>query len=86
MQATVKTFHRGNLALQSETFTLPLALAVEVVKVLDTRPGTYWESALKATRRAKRAKESVVKLHTAGFGSSDLHGAIAQAGGTVVSE
>ena len=85
MTATVKTSNRGNMALQSETFTIPLALAAAAVKFLDTRPGCYWESAAKAVRRAKRAGESVVKLYTAGFGTSALAGAIAQAGGSTVS-
>lgn len=59
-------------------------LAAAAVKFLDTRPGCYWESARKAVGRAKRAGESVVKLHTAGFGTSALAGAISRAGGTTV--
>lgn len=86
MTATIKTSNRGNIALQSETFTLPIELATKVVKVLDCRPGCYWESAAKAVRRAKRANETTVKLYTAGFGSSELASAIAQVGGTAVSE
>lgn len=86
MTATVRTSNRGNAALQSETFTIPYDLAAAAVKFLDTRPGCYWESAAKAVRRAKRAGETTVKLYTAGFGTSDLAGAIAQAGGTTVSE
>ena len=86
MQATIRTSNRGNTALQSETFTLPIQLAEKAIKFLDTRPGCYWESAAKAVRRAKRAKETTVKLYTAGFGSCDLANAIYQAGGTTVSE
>ena len=86
LTATVKTYYRGNAALQSETFTIPFALAAAAVKFLDTRPGTYWESAAKAVRRAKRAGEAVVKLYTAGFGTSDLAGAIVRAGGSTVAE
>jgi len=86
LTATVKTYNRGNLAIQSEVFTVPVALAAAAVKCLDTRPGCYWESAAKAVRRAKRAGDAVVKLSTAGFGTSELAGAIAQAGGTTVCE
>lgn len=86
LTATVRTSNRGNLAIQSETFTIPLALAAAAVKFLDTRPGCYWNSAPKAIRRAKRAGEAVVKLYTAGFGSGELANAIAQAGGTTISE
>lgn len=86
MTATVKTSHRGNLALQMETFTINIELATAAIRYLDTRPGTYWESAAKAIRRAKRSKEANVKLYTAGFGSSELTSAIWQAGGKVVSE
>jgi hypothetical protein len=86
LTATVTTANRGNLAIQSETFTIPLELAAAAVKFLDTRPGCYWESAAKAVRRAKRAGEATVKLYTAGFGSGQLAGAIGQAGGTTVSQ
>ena len=84
LTATVTTANRGNLAIQSETFTIPVELAAAAVKFLDTRPGCYWESAAKAVRRAKRAGESVVKLYTAGFGSGELANAIGAAGGTTV--
>lgn len=84
LTATVTTYNRGNTALQSETFSIPYALAAAAVKFLDTRPGAYWESARKAVSRAKRAGAAVVSLYTAGFGTSELAGAIAQAGGTTV--
>jgi hypothetical protein len=84
MQATIKTYGRGSFATQSDVFTIPLALAVEVVKHLDCRIGCYWESAAKAVRRAKRSKLTEVKLYTAGFGSDDLVGAINAAGGTTI--
>lgn len=84
LTATIRTSHRGNLALQSETFRLPLSLAIDTIRHLDTRTGCYWESARKAVMRAKREKAETVVLYTAGFGTSELAGAIQAAGGTTV--
>lgn len=85
LTATIRRAFPGNFALESDTFTIPLELALEAIKHLDTRPGCYWESARKAVNRAKRAKQDTVTLYTAGFGSQALTTAIWAAGGTAVS-
>lgn len=73
MTATATISYKGNLALETYTFTIPLAAAFKAVELVGAKPGSYWESnLLKPARRAKRAKADVVKVYTAGFGASEL--------------
>lgn len=79
--ATYTTQNPGNLAIQTEVWTLSIEEAKAVQGFLDTRKGGYWENHLvKPYRRAKRAKADVVKVYTAGFSSSALSNALFAAG------
>lgn len=70
---TVSTANRGNLALEMQTFKIPVGIALQAAKEMEVKPGSYWETALlKPARRAKRAKAEFVSVYTAGFGASEL--------------
>ena len=76
--ATYITRNPGNLAIQTEVWTLSIAEAKTVQAHLDVRKGTYWESNLvKPYRRARRAHAETVTVYTAGFSSGELSNALA---------
>lgn len=76
--ATYITQYPGNMALQTEVWTLSISEAKAVQAHLDVRKGTYWDSNLvKPYRRARRAKAETVKVYTAGFSSGELSNALA---------
>ena len=82
--ATVKTRHRGNTALQTEMWTLPVDEAVRVSRVLDCRTGTYWYTNFWTVYlRATRAKSTTVVIWTAGFSTSDFSNALHISGSIV---
>lgn len=75
--ATYFTQHPGNLAIQTEVWTLPLAEAKAALTYLDTRKGGYWERVvLKPYRRTVRTKAETVRVYTAGFSTSELSNAL----------
>lgn len=77
--ATYTIQNPGNLAIQTEVWTLSIDEAKAVQAFLDVRKGTYWESTLtKPYRRARRAKSETVTVYTAGFSTGELSNALFQ--------
>lgn len=73
MTATVTTSYKGNTALETQVWTIPVKAALEAAGELGARPGSYWEANLaKPARKAKRAKLDTVRVFTAGFSSGEL--------------
>lgn len=73
MTATCTSSNPGNISIQSETFTIPVAACKLAMKSLDCGVGEYWNYHLvKPMRRAIRAKLDHVVVRTAGFGSGEL--------------
>lgn len=75
--ATYQTSHTGNLAIQTEKWSIPTDAAKALIKQMKANDeigsGTYWESNLAGpTRRAIRAKAKTVTVYTAGFSTGDL--------------
>ena len=82
--ATIATQYPGNLALQTEVWTLTLTEARAVCKVLHAPKGSYWENnAVKPTRRAARAKAATVRLYTAGLSTGEFSNALYASGNTI---
>jgi hypothetical protein len=82
--ASYRTQFPGNLALQTEVWTLTLDEATHALPLLDTRKGSYWESELlKPTRRAKRQHLDAVRVYTAGFSTGQLSNVLYASGATV---
>lgn len=82
--ATYTTQHPGNLAIQTEVWTLTLSEAKAVVATMKPAKGSYWDTTLvKATRRASRAHAETVTVYTAGFSSGELSNALYAAGSQV---
>ena len=80
-QAVYKVANRGNLAIQTEVVDIPVHVAKAAMKVLDVSVGSYWHLNLaRPTRRAVRERRDVVRIYTAGFGTSALANALAQVG------
>ena len=92
--ATCTTQYPGNLALQTEVWTLTRKEARRVIDgdgvtppLLDTSRGSYWETnLLKPYRRACRAQTPTVTIFTAGFSSGELSNALYAAGQTTNAE
>jgi hypothetical protein len=83
--ATFTVSNPGNLAIQTEVWTLPLPAAKAAVAVAkkngDIRPGSYWAAHLaRPVAAASRRKESTVKLYTAGFSTTELCAILLEAG------
>ena len=80
--ATYTVACRGNLAMQTEVFMIPVLVAKQLIKeVLDCTPGTYWETVLKRpTNRAIRHRHAHVRVLVAGFTTGELCNALATAG------
>lgn len=67
------TANKGNLAIELDTFKVPVSVAKELLTELDVRPGAYWDSHLrKPLNRAKRKKQEYVLVQTAGFGTNEF--------------
>jgi len=76
--ASYVTQHPGNLAIQTEVWTLSIAEAKAVQAFLDVHKGGFWERHLvKPYRQARRAKADFVKVYTAGFTSGEFSNALA---------
>lgn len=79
--ATFTTQNRGNLAIETHIWEIPVAEARAAQRHLDMSKGGYWENNLaKPCRRAVRAKSETVKVYTAGFSTSRLSNALFNAG------
>jgi hypothetical protein len=77
MNATYEVFNRGNLAIQAEKFSVPMAAAKALLAAMkadgEIRPGSYWEANFaKPVRRAVRAKLEAVAIWTAGFTTGEF--------------
>lgn len=88
MKAACQTTNRGNLALQNETWTIPIDLARKVLTEMkndgELGAGKYWENHFaKPLRRAIRVKQETVRVHTALFSTSELSNRIYAAGGEI---
>jgi hypothetical protein len=71
--ATYTISHPGNLALQTEVWTLTIDEAQHALMLLDATKGSYWETTLlKPYRRARRQHLATVRVYTAGFSSGKL--------------
>lgn len=82
--ATYTTSHPGNIAIQTEVWTLTLDEAKSVQNVLDCHKGSYWDSTIaKPYRSAKRLKAATVRIYTAGFSSGEFSNALYATGSTV---
>jgi hypothetical protein len=82
--ATYTTTYPGNLALQTEVWTLTLDEAKSVQTQLNCHRGGYWDTNLvKPTRRAQRAKAATVRIYTAGFTSGEFSNALYASGSTI---
>jgi hypothetical protein len=89
MNATIKTYDAGNMALEQHKIEMPIEAAKKIVKTnaVEAGPESYWESVLvKPTRRASKAKASTVTIWTAGFGTSEIANAIQSVGCDLISE
>jgi hypothetical protein len=89
MNATIKTYDAGNMALEQHKIEMPIETAKKIVKSgdIETGSGSYWESVLvKPTRRASKAKSQTVTIWTAGFGTSEIANAIRIAGCELISK
>lgn len=76
--ATYTTQNAGNLAIQTEVWTLSIAEAKAAMRHLDCRKGTYWGNHLATPcRRAVRAKADHVRVYTAGFSTGELSNVLA---------
>ena len=74
MNASYYISSRGNMAIQAECWIIDIAAAKQACKLLDCRPGTYWQNHIgRATRSASRAKLDTVRVNTAGYSTSDLY-------------
>jgi hypothetical protein len=75
--ATCTTQYPGNMALQTEVWTLTIAEAKAALAFLTVTKDSYFEAhLLKPMRRAARAKAQTVRVYTAHFSSSALAGAL----------
>lgn len=77
MNATFKTSHPGNLAIETQVWTIPTEIAKKVVASMKAdgmlTPGAYWTDVIaKPTRKAVRAKVDAVKVYTGGFSTGNL--------------
>ena len=78
--ATYTTVHPGNIAIQTEVWTLTMAEAKNALALLDPALGSYWDAALGTPyRKARRAKAATVRIYTAGFSSGELSNILASA-------
>ena len=89
--ATYLTQYPGNLALQTEVWTLTRREARRVLDgdgvnppVLDTSAGSYWEKTLlKTYRRACRSQALTIRVYTAGFASGEFSNALYASGAEI---
>jgi hypothetical protein len=82
--ATYTTQCPGNLAMQTEVWTLTLDEAKQALTLLDARTGSYWDTNLtKPTRRNARLHLPTVRVYTAGFSSGELSNVLYASGATV---
>lgn len=82
---TVETLSEGNLAIQTEVWTLPIReakkMAAEMRSMgLDTKGGYWRRHALTPVRKAIRNKAKIVKIYTAGFSTSEIAGIMNRVG------
>lgn len=76
--ATYITMHPGNMAIETQVWTLTIAEAKAVQAFLNVSKGSLWERRLvKPYRSAKRAKDETVTVYTSGFSGVELSNALA---------
>jgi hypothetical protein len=81
---TVTTAYAGTLAIQSERFAVPLAVAKQVRAYMKREgmltPGSYWQAHLATpVTRAVRVHDDAVMIYTAGFSTGELANIISAA-------
>lgn len=78
MEVTYKIANKGNLAIQTEVWYLPIEVARKLLKYLKKDeqivPGRYWYwTAAKPIRKAIKGKSKIVTIYTAGFTTERMH-------------
>jgi hypothetical protein len=76
--ATVHTLHQGNIAIQTEVWTLTLEEGASILKELDLHKGGYWDNHFGHPYRvAKRNKTPKFHVYTGGFSSGEFSNILA---------
>ncbi len=85
MKATYQVANRGNSALQTEVWAIPMSIAKKLVSRMDCRIGTYWQATLKRPFNiAKRQGQVAVRIYTGGFSTGELSNVLQAVGCEVV--
>ena len=81
-KVTVVRYHAGNLAIEDDVFTVPIAVAKKLRTLIRTKPlatQQYFDLNRKIMRSYRAGGIPYIKVHTSGFSTGHFSNLIAEA-------